>query len=168
MTEKQLKDELRKEQAFNALFDTIAQKSPFGQWYGLMLAASNAYTKNLAQRVCLDKNNRPIIIYKTEFGKITGIFATATHKFVAEDLAQKKYGKALLDLLTGGQGSRIVEQNKKYTQCFDISPKEVTEMYAKKQAAKNPAIKSQINTAIKNDKNIKAKTFFQWLSEILT
>lgn len=138
VSQQQIADEQRKEAEFNKLFEQVISKSPFGQWYGLMIGASNLLTQNLQKRVGVGRDGRPIVVYKTNIGKLMGVWATPTHKVIAKDLSQGKYGEALGALLGIGQIVEMVKQQQ--AKFFDISPKEVQEIYARKQAAKNKKI----------------------------
>jgi len=135
ISKEQIAEEQRKEREYNKLFEMVISKSPFGQWYGLMIGASNLLTKNLPKRVGIDKDGRPIIVYKTEMGKIMGVWAEPTHKVIAKNLGQKKYGAAIGALLGTGQITEMIKQ--KRAKFFDISPSEVTDIRNKREALKN-------------------------------
>lgn len=134
ISKEQIAEEQRKEREYNKLFEAVISKSPFGQWYSLMIGASNLLTKNLPKRVGIDKDGRPIIVYKTEMGKIMGVWAEPTHKVIAKNLGQKKYGSAIGALLGTGQITEMIKQ--KRAKFFDISPSDVTEINNRRIALK--------------------------------
>lgn len=140
ISKEQLADEQRKEREYNKLFELVISKSPFGQWYGLMIGASNLVTKNLPKRVGVDEDGRPMVVYKSDAQKLMGVWAEPTHKVIARDLGKKKYKEALGALLGGGQIQEIVRQ--KRAKFFDISPKEVGEMHNKKVSQKKKEVVS--------------------------
>ncbi|HMZ94916.1 MAG TPA: hypothetical protein PLD56_10395 [Chitinophagales bacterium] len=133
VSKEQLAEEKKKEAQFNALFEQVISKSPFGQWYPLMIGASNLLTKNLPQRVGIDEEGRPIVVYKSEVGKVLGTWAVPVHQVFAKNLSQKKWKDALSDIFTSGTVSQIKTiQRQKKAKFFDISPKEVQYFYKKK------------------------------------
>lgn len=137
VSQQQIADEKRKEREYNKLFEEVIAKSPFGQWYGLMIGASNLLTQNLPKRVGIDQDGRPMVVYKGDVNKLLGVWATPTHKVIAEDLSQQKYGKAIGDLLGIGQITETIKQ--KRAKFFDISPEEVTQIINRKiQQSKEP------------------------------
>ena len=142
ISKEQLEEEQRKEREYNKLFEMVISKSPFGQWYSLMIGASNLLTKNLPKRVGIDKDGRPIVVYKTKAGKIMGVWAEPTHKVIAKNLGQKKYGSAIGALLGTGQITEMIKQ--KRAKFFDISPSEVKDIRNKRiSLEKNKKTKSK-------------------------
>ncbi len=165
ITESEYNSQQHKEAEFNRLFDSIIKKSPFGQWYGLMVMASNLVTKNLPKGIAIDKDGKPIVIYigkpktmgkkkgkrrKGVVNKLAGVWATATHKSIASDLSGKKYGAALLDVFGGGQIKDMMKQMK-YKDIFYIDPKDVRLLWAKKVASVSPVNNILIQSAITKD-----------------
>lgn len=164
MTQAQLNEEKRKEAAYNQLFDKVIVKfKPFGTWYQYMIGASELLTKNLPKRICIDKDGRPVVIYKGDLAKMAGVWATPTHKVISKDIAEHKYWRALGDLLGVGQIVETVKQYTNHNQCFDISPDEVREMYTK-HLSKDPTNKALIQSAKKSKKPVTPDT---WLMKIL-
>lgn len=154
ITEEEYNELKAKEAEFNKLFEKIITYTPFGQWYGYMAKASNMLTKNLPKRIAIDlKDGRPFVQYKGDMAKFAGVFGTATHKVIAEDLSKKKYGKALSSLLGVGHLSEMIKQTKKKgVQIFDISPDQVTELWKRKVAAVNPEYARKIKEAEEKDR----------------
>lgn len=147
ITQEQYNNEKRKEAEFNKLFDTFAQNSPFGQWYGYMIKASNMLTKNLPKCIAIDKDGRPVIIYKGQLSKIAGVWGTATHKSVASDFSQGKWLEGIGGIFGAGHIKDMIDQNKKYKQVFDISPDEITQIWKKRLAASSPQTAKAIKEA---------------------
>lgn len=149
-----LADEQRKEGEYNKLFEAVISKSPFSQWYPLMVSTSDMLTNNLQKRVGIDEDGRPLVVYKSEAGKLLGTWATATHKVIAKDLSQKEYGKALGALLGVGQVNEMIRQ--KRAKFFDISPKEVEEVYNKRVVlkGKNNRTTDDVKAQVVNDEKI--------------
>lgn len=129
LSQKQLAEEARKEREYNKLSEAIINKSPFGQWYPLMIGASNLLRKNLKKVVGIDEDGRPLVVYKTDIGKALGVWSTPTHEVISKDLSRNDWKGALGALLGGGQIAEIRKQKK--AKFFDISPKEVGEQYNK-------------------------------------
>jgi hypothetical protein len=155
ISKEQIAEEERKEKEYNKLFEMVISKSPFGQWYGLMIGASNLLTKNLPKRVGIDKDGRPIIVYKTEMGKIMGVWANPTHKVIAKNLGQKKYGTAVGALLGTGQITEMIKQ--KRAKFFDISPSEVTEINNRREALKNKKTEPTKPVDVTANENLRVK-----------
>lgn len=135
LSKEQLAEEQRKEAEYNKLFEKIISKSPFGQWYGLMIGASNLLTKNLPKRVGIDQDGRPLVVYKGDIGKLMGVWAVPTHKVIAHDLSIKDYKGALGAFFGSGQIVETIKQKKAIF--FDISPEEVGEINKKKSQETN-------------------------------
>jgi len=132
LSQQELDDEQRRYTEYNKLFTTVIRYTPFGKFYPLMIGASNALTKNLPNRVGVDQDGRPIVVYKGEVGKLFGVWAVPTHERLARELAEKKYGKALLDLFTSGiygGVTSMLQQNSKKNIIFNISSKEVKQIH---------------------------------------
>lgn len=130
LTAKQLADEQRKEREYNKLFETVISKSPFANWYPLMIGASRLVTGNLPKRVGIDENGRPIVVYKGDVGKVIGIWAKPTHESISRDFSQGKYGRGILDLfLPIDHIKDMIRQKSKKNIIFDISPEEVKQIY---------------------------------------
>jgi hypothetical protein len=150
ISKQQLAEEQRKEREYNKLFDQVISKSPFANWYPLMIGASNLLTKNLPKRVGVDTDGRPIVVYKSTIGKVMGVWAEPTHKVIARDLGKKQFGKALGALLGIGQIQEMQRQKK--AKFFDISPKEVQEIRNKRIALANLKKKQAEQKALENNK----------------
>jgi hypothetical protein len=156
VSKQQIADEQRKEREYNKLFEQVISKSPFGQWYGLMIGASNLLTQNLPKSVGIDQDGRPMVVYKGDVNKLLGVWATPTHKVIAQDLSQQKYGKALGDLLGIGQITETIKQ--KRAKFFDISPEEVTQIRNSKiQQSKQP--KNTVVLKTDNELNLSKNKF---------
>jgi hypothetical protein len=140
ISKEQLADEQRKEREYNKLFELVISKSPFGQWYGLMIGASNLVTKNLPKRVGVDEDGRPMVVYKSDAQKLMGVWAEPTHKLLARKLGQKKYGEAFQAIFAPSLGHIKEMQRQKKAIFFDISPKEVGEMHNKKVSQKKKEV----------------------------
>lgn len=139
MTAQQLADEQRKYTQYNKLFETVIQKSPFGNWYPLMIGASRLVTGNLPKRVGVDETGRPIVVYKGDVSKTIGVWAKPTHEAIARDFAQGKYGRGILNLfLPIDSIIALIQQKSKKTKVFDISPEEVQQIYSKLPNKKAP------------------------------
>lgn len=146
ISKEQLAEEQKKERQFNALFEQVISKTPFGQWYPLMIGASRMLTNNLPKRVGIEPDGRPIVVYKTKSGKFIGTFATPTHELLAKDLSQKKWKEALTTVLSGGISTKIKNiQRQKKAKIFDISPDDVKRLYEKKLALEKSQAKRGIN-----------------------
>jgi len=160
ISKEQYESELKKEAEFNKLFDKVANKSPFGKWYGYMVSASNMLTKNLPKQVAIyHKDGRPFVVYKSDVGKLAGVWGTATHKVVSSDLSHKKYGKAILDVLGVGHITETYKQtHKKGYTLYDLSPEDVKKLWKQKVIEKNPHLKDTIELAEKLDSENIIKT----------
>ncbi len=167
-TQEQYNSDKLKEAEWNKLFEQIIQYSPFGKWYQYMIGASNALTKRLPKRIAVDnQTGKPYVQYKGEMSKFAGVFATATHKAIAKDLSEKKWGNALGDLLGGGQiKDLIIQHKKKGVTVYNLSPEDVSLLWAKKVAPTLPPVeKAKVEAQIiiqeakqKNKKNSFLKT----------
>ena len=137
ITNEQLADEQRKEREFNKLSEAVISKTAWGKFYGLMRGASRLLTDNLKQSVGIDSDGRPIVVYKKDVSKVLGTFAVPAHEWMAKEYAKKDLGGLIGSVLTMGISSmaKNIKQQKK-AKFFDISPKEVEEMYAKQQDKK--------------------------------
>jgi hypothetical protein len=134
LTAAQLADEQRKEREYNKLFETVIKYTPFKNWYPLMIGASRLVTGTLKKRVGVDESGRPIVVYKTDVGKVLGVWAKPTHESIARDFARGKYGKGILNLLLPIDHIKdLIQQKSKKNIIFDISPDEVKQVYAAKQ-----------------------------------
>ena len=153
LSKEQLAEEQRKEAEYNKLFEKIISKSPFGQWYGLMIGASNLLTKNLPKRVGIDQDGRPLVVYKGDIGKLMGVWAVPTHKVIAHDLAIKDYKGALGAFFGSGQIVETIKQKK--AMFFDISPEEVGEINKKK--AEETKQKSSATTTYSTNVPVRTK-----------
>ena len=149
LSKEQLADEQRKEAEYNKLSEMVISKTAWGKFYGLMIGASNLLTRNLDKRVGVDEDGRPLVVYKSDIQKVMGVWAIPTHKVIAKDISQKKWGKLVVDALTGGQITEMAKQKK--AKFFDISPKEVGEMHNKKIAELREKAKSNPNIRITTD-----------------
>ena len=130
ITPEQLANEQRKEREYNKLFETVIQKTPFGNWYPLMIGASRLVTGTLPKRVGIDETGRPIVVYKGDVGKVIGVWAKPTHESIARDFAQGKYGKGILNLVLPIDHIKdLIQQKSKKNIIFDISPEEVAQVY---------------------------------------
>lgn len=152
ISKEQYLSEKEKENEFNKLFDAVAQKSPFGQWYGYMCKASDLLTSNLPKVIAVSKKDgRPFVLYRGDFAKLAGVWGTATHKVISNDLAHKKYGRALADLLGFGQIAETYKQTRKKDYVvFNISPDDVSKLWAEKTIKEKPELKPQIEQAFKS------------------
>ena len=164
ISKEQLADEQRKEREYNKLFEAVIAKSPFGQWYPLMIGASNLLTQNLKKRVGIDEDGRPIVVYKSEVGKVMGTWAVPVHQVIAKNISQKKWVDVLSDIFTSGTVSQIKTiQKQKKAKFFDISPKEVGEVHNRKVALKKQSNKvitpDDVKVPIVDDKNTSYSPF---------
>ena len=128
-------EEQRKEAEFNKLSEAVISKTSFGKFYGLMRGASRLFTQNLKQSVGIDDDGRPIVVYKKDISKILGTFAVPAHEWMAKEYAKKDWGGFIASVFTGGFSSEMknIKQQKK-AKFFDISPKEVEEIYNRRKA----------------------------------
>ena len=157
ITKAQLAEEQRKEAEYNKLMETVIQKTGgWGKFLGLMMVASDLLTKKLDKRIGVDKDGRPLVVYKSDIQKVMGVWAVPTHKVLSKDISQKKWGKLFIDVLTGGQITEMV--NQKRAKFFDISPKDVERIRKKKLAeelAKKNANKPKTATTLAPDEEVK-------------
>lgn len=141
MSRQQLADEKRKEDAFNSIFVTVIQYFPWGQWYFLMKMASSMLTEQLPKRIGIDKDGRPIVIYKGDVNKLLGVWLQPSHEIISKDLGRiftkgndkSDWTKFSIDMLSGGgQFTEMYDQYDKKNRIFDISPDEFDEQVAKR------------------------------------
>ena len=163
LTSEQIEQERKREQEFNKLSDSIIGFTPFGKFYGLMQSASKMGDSMLKKSICIDPDGRIVASYKTDFGKITGAWLKPQHEIMTENLAKKKYGKALLGSMPIiGQIVRASDQKKlkKKGRCFDMTIEEFMAEQKKREELEKaklqttPASKSLQTTpnAPKNEK----------------
>jgi hypothetical protein len=151
-------EEQRKEAEFNKLSEAVISKTPWGKFYGLMRGASRLFTQNLKQSVGIDDDGRPIVVYKKDISKILGTFAVPAHEWMAKEYAKKDWGGLLASVFTGGVSSEMknIKQQKK-AKFFDISPKEVEEIYNRRKAEEKAKLDNLTNLANLNKEKEKAK-----------
>lgn len=123
LTQKQLEAERKNEQKINVLSEQIISKTAWGKFYGLMRMASKAGEGMIPHKICVDKDGRILKIYKSKAGKWAGAFLKPAHEQMARDLARKKYGRAMLDMV--GFGSFIDRHEMRTAKCFIIHPNQI-------------------------------------------
>lgn len=139
LSQKELQAEKANEKKINYLSEQIINKTAWGKFYGLMRMASKAGEGMIPHKICVDKNGRILKIYKSDAGKWVGSFLKPAHEQMARDFAQKKYGRAFLDMV--GFGSFIDVHEQKTAKCFIIRPNQIL----KKKDRKNQASLSGCN-----------------------
>lgn len=166
LTKEQIESEKRREQNYNKISDSIIKVMPFGKLYGFMQTASKMGTSMLKKSVCVDPEGRLVASYKTDFGKISGAWLKPQHELMTENLAKKKYGKALLGSIPIiGQISRASEQKKmkKKGMCFDITIEEFMAEQKKRDELANtpresiPSLQTNISAQSKPNDLVKKK-----------
>lgn len=126
MTQQQL-NQARIEQEYNAISDTIITYMPFGTFYGAMQSVSKLGESFINKKVCIDQSGNLITTYKTTSGKVLAAYLKPQHELINEQLAKKKWGKAIVaSMPIFGQTQRVKEQQKleKQSKCFNMTIKE--------------------------------------------
>lgn len=146
LTSEQIQKEKKREEQYNKISDEIIGVMPFGKFYGLMQTASKLGDSTLKKSICIDPDGRIVASYKTDFGKIAGAWLKPQHELITENMAKKKWGKALLGSIPiVGQVVRATDQKKlaKKGMCFDITIEE----FMAEQKKREDLEKAKLQTA---------------------
>ena len=130
LTPDQIKQEQKKEAAYNKLAETVISKTTWGKFYGLMRMASKAGEGAIPHKVCIGKDGRILKIYKSKAGKWVGSFLKPAHEQAARDFSRKKYGRGVLDMV--GFGSFLDAHDQMTATCIIVTPNQVLKAKTKK------------------------------------
>ena len=140
VSEEQLAKEKRIEQQFNKVSEKVIGMTPWGAFYGLMIAASRAGEGMFQHKICIDKDGRPVEVGKSVAGRWVKSFIRPAHEYAAEAFSQKKFGQGAVHLLGHGWIINIVKQRRLKKNCDEllITPDEFIQEAKRRGLAPKP------------------------------
>lgn len=151
LSPEQLQKEKEQEALINKISEAIIKQTPFGAYYQYMKAASQMGQGFLPHKFCTDKDGRTIKVYKGDFSKVAGSFIKPVHEQAARDISQKKYARAIVDLIGFGSFWDLHEQKQGESRCIVFKPEEILNLVKQnvKQNLDNGKIKLSTKPPIK-------------------